>query len=95
MIPRVAPGLPVLMVLGDQLRKAHAARNGQRSTETDGMGRDTARWTPLPAHQVPMVGSDLDGYVWTPPRSPRGAIDRPSLGEVARPRGSIPGRHAA
>lgn len=95
MIPRVVPGLPVLMVLGDQLRKARAAQNGQRSTEMDRMGSDTATWTPWPALQVPMVGSDMGGYVWTQPRPHRGAIERPSPREVARPRGSNSGRQAA
>ena len=92
MIPRATPGLPVLMVLGNELRKARAAQNGHRLGEAHGIGpAATERGSP----QVAVVGRDPAGYVWTPPRPPRGAIDRPFFEAVTRPRGTSPGRQAA
>ena len=92
MIARATPGLPVLMVLGNELRNARTAQNGHRSGQAHGIGPAVETWTPP---RVSVDGGDPAGYVWTPPRAPTGAIDRPFLEEVTLAGGTNPGRQAA
>jgi hypothetical protein len=89
MIPRVVPRLPLLMVLGDELRKARVAQGDHRSTRTEGLEGDMAKI------ERPVAGSDLEGYVRTIPQASRGTIDRPSPGYVDRHTAISRGRRVA
>ncbi|MGH2721687.1 MAG: hypothetical protein ACRDJO_08795 [Actinomycetota bacterium] len=65
MIPRVTPQLPFLLVLGDELRRARAARQDPGSRPGDPTDGDRAAWV----RPITQAGAEAHGdasYVFTP-----------------------------